>query len=320
MTGEAAAVKRHGRSNRRRKGRPVHGWMVIDKPRGVTSTQTVGKVRRALNAAKAGHGGTLDPLATGVLPIACGEATKTVPYVMDGAKSYTFSVRWGEGRSTDDAEGPVIETSDVRPSNQAIEAALPGFIGEIMQIPPAFSAIKVDGQRAYDLARKDKVVVLDARPVRIDHLALVDQPDPDTARFEMTCGKGGYVRALVRDLAHTLGTCGHVTALCRTMAGPFGLDDAISLAEIEALDDSGAALSHLQPVMRGLAGVPALAVNADQADRLKRGQAIHLVRPPVDPDGAPISDGTLWTRFVDRPIALAELHRGEVRPVRVFNL
>jgi len=319
MTAEAPAVRRRGRSSRRRKGQPVHGWLVVDKPIGVTSTQVVGRVRRALDAAKAGHGGTLDPLATGVLPVAFGEATKTVPYVMDGSKRYRFTVRWGEGRATDDAEGAVTETSDHRPSKQAIEDTLPSFIGEIMQIPPVFSAIKVDGQRAYDLARKDQAVVLDARPVRIDHLALIDQPDRDSARLEMTCGKGGYVRALVRDLAHALGTCGHVTALCRTVAGPFSLDDAISLAEFEALDDSGAALSHLLPVTRGLAAVPALSVNADQADRLKRGQAIHLVRPPVDADGAPISDGTLWTRFVDRPIALAELRCGEIRPVRVFN-
>ncbi len=319
MTAETSAVRRRGRSNRRRKGRPVHGWLVVDKPVGLTSTQVVGKVRRTLDAAKAGHGGTLDPLATGVLPVACGEATKTVPYVMDGAKRYEFSVRWGEGRDTDDAEGDVIETSANRPSAQDIAAAIPRFIGEIMQIPPAFSAVKVDGQRAYDLARKDRAVVLEARQIRIDSLALLDQTDADSARFEMTCGKGGYVRALVRDLAHALGTCGHVTALRRTATGPFTLNDAISLAEFEALDDSGAASSHLLPVMRGLAAVPALSVNADQADRLKRGQAIHLVRPPVDTDDAPIPDGTLWTRFVDRPIALAELRCGEIKPVRVFN-
>lgn len=319
MTAKAGAVQRRGRSNRRRKGQPVNGWLVVDKPRGITSTQVVGKVRRLLNAAKAGHGGTLDPLATGVLPVAFGEATKTVPYVMDGSKCYRFDLRWGEGRATDDAEGPVTETSDHRPSRREIEQALPAFTGEIMQIPPVYSAIKVDGRRAYDLARSDQAVVLEARPVRIDHLRLVDQPDADSARFEMTCGKGGYVRALARDLAHALGTCAYVTALCRSAAGPFNLDDAISLAEFEALDDSGAALSHLLPVARGLASVPALSVNADQADRLKRGQAIHLVRPPVDPDGSPISDGTLWTRFADRPIALAELRCGEIRPVRVFN-
>lgn len=319
MTGETSAVRRRGRSNRRRKGTPVHGWLVIDKPAGPTSTQVVGKVRRKLDAAKAGHGGTLDPLATGVLPVAFGEATKTVPYVMEGAKRYRFTVRWGEGTDTDDAEGEIVETSMNRPSRPEIIAALPSFIGEIMQIPPAFSAVKVDGQRAYDLARRDQAVVLEARPVRIESLTLLDQPDQDSAEFEMTCGKGGYVRALVRDLAHALNSCGHVTALRRTATGPFCLDDAISLAEFEALDDSGAALSHLLPVMRGLKAVPALSVNADQADRLKRGQAIHLVRPPVDPDGVPIPDGTLWTRFVDRPIALAELRCGELRPVRVFN-
>jgi tRNA pseudouridine55 synthase len=183
MTAEAVAVQRRGRSNRRRKGLPVHGWLVVDKPRGITSTQVVGKARRALNAAKAGHGGTLDPLATGILPVAFGEATKTVPFVMDGAKRYSFTVRWGEGRATDDAEGAVTETSDHRPSKAAIEQALPAFVGDIMQIPPVFSAIKVDGQRAYDLARRDQAVVLEARPVRVDHLALIDQADPDSAAF-----------------------------------------------------------------------------------------------------------------------------------------
>jgi tRNA pseudouridine55 synthase len=319
MTAEAVPAQATGRRRARRRGRALHGWLVIDKPSGVTSTRVVGLVRRKLDAAKAGHGGTLDPLATGVLPIALGEATKTVGYVVEGLKRYRFTVRWGEGRDTDDADGAVIETSPRRPSAAEIRAALPGFVGEIMQVPPAYSAVKVAGRRAYDLARRDEPVALEARPVRIDRLELVEVPDADSACFEMACGKGGYVRALVRDLAHALGTCGHVAALCRTRVGPFGLEDAISLAELERLDDSGAAAEWLLPVARGLAGLPALPVNADQASRLKRGQPIFLVRPPVSVEGVPLSSGTVWAVFADRPVAVGELGAGELRPVRVFN-
>ena len=304
---------------RRRKGRPVHGWMVIDKPRDITSTKVVGKVRRSLDAAKAGHSGTLDPLATGVLPVALGEATKTVPYVVDGVKSYRFTACWGDERSTDDTEGESVANSDHRPTRADIEAELPGFVGEILQVPPTYSAITVDGRRAYDLARRHQAVALEARPVRIDRLALIAVIDGDHAEFEMDCGKGSYVRALVRDLARALGTRGHVTALCRTRVGPFLLADSISLAELEALDDSVAASERLRPVSAGLADVPALSINADQAAKLKRGQVVYLIRPPVDDAGCAIEDGVLWTRFADRPIALAELRTGEVRPVRVFN-
>jgi tRNA pseudouridine55 synthase len=310
---------RSRKGGRRRKGRAVHGWLILDKPSGVTSTAAVGRARRLLDAAKVGHGGTLDPLATGVLPLAFGEATKTVPYLMDSRKSYRFTMRWGIGRATDDAEGEVIETSDVRPGSEAIEAALADFTGDIDQIPPKFSAIKVDGQRAYDLARNDRAVELAARTVRIDRLALSALEDADHASFEMDCGKGAYVRALVRDLAHALGSCGHVTALCRTRVGPFALDDAISLAELEALDDSVAAEQSLLPVARGLVGIPGMPVNADQAQRLKAGQAVPLVRPPVGLDGSDLAEGTLWTCLVDRPVALVELRSGVLKPVRVFN-
>jgi tRNA pseudouridine55 synthase len=320
MTSEALErLPQRQKQGRRRKGDPIHGWMIIDKPRDITSTRVVGKVKRLLNASKAGHSGTLDPLATGVLPVALGEATKTVPYVVDGTKSYRFTAFWGEERSTDDAEGPVVETSDIRPTEAEIGAVLSRFTGDVMQVPPAFSAIKVDGQRAYDLARKDQPVDLEARPVRIDRLTLIDCPDRDHAVFEMDCGKGSYVRALVRDLARALGTRGHVSDLCRTRVGPFSLQCAISLAELEALDDSVAASKRLLPVSAGLAGVSALIVDADQAARLKRGQTVHLVRPPVDAAGAAIDDGVLWTKFADRPVALAELRVGEVHPMRVFN-
>lgn len=303
---------------RRRRGQAVHGWLVVDKAAGVTSTRTVARVRRLFRAAKAGHAGTLDPLATGVLPIALGEATKTVPFVVDGAKGYLFTACWGEGRDTDDADGAVVETSGVRPGAAEIEAALPRFTGEVMQAPPAFSAVKVEGQRAYALARAHAPMALPERPVRIDSLRLLACPDADHAEFAMRCGKGGYVRSTVRDLARALGTCGHVTALRRTRVGPFAGGDAISLADLDALDDSGRA-GRLLPVDRGLACLPALAVNADQADRLKHGRTVPLVRPAVSPDGKPIADGALWARFADRPVALAELRHGAVRPVRVFN-
>ncbi len=316
MNAEPGRVRKRGR---RRKGRAVHGWLVLDKPAGVTSTAAVGRARRLLDAAKVGHGGTLDPLATGVLPLAFGEATKTMPYLVDSHKGYRFTARWGIGRATDDAEGEVTETSDARPTRRAIEAALGEFMGDIEQIPPKFSAIKVAGQRAYDLARDDRDVELEARTVRIDRLALLEIDDADHATFEMDCGKGAYVRALVRDLAHALGTCGHVTALCRTRVGPFALDDAISLAELEALDDSGAAEQSLLPVARGLVGIPGMPVNADQAQRLKAGQAVPLIRPPVGLDGSDLAEGTLWTCLADRPVALVELRSGVLKPVRVFN-
>lgn len=304
--------------SRRRRGRPVHGWVAVDKARGAASTRAVARVRALFDAAKAGHAGALDPLATGVLPVALGEATKTVPCVVEGRKDYTFTVRWGEERDTDDADGAVTETSAARPSPADIEARLPAFVGEIMQTPPAYSAVKVGGKRAYDLARRRAPATLAPRPVRIDSLRLLACPSPDSAEFAMSCGKGGYVRAVARDLGRALGACGHVSALRRERVGPFGIDEAISLAELEALGDTGRA-ARLLPIARGLDRLPALAVSAHQADRLKRGRTLPLVRPPADGSGAPIADGALWTQFAGRPVALAELRRGEVRPVRVFN-
>ncbi len=312
-TAEAVARPRRARV-------ALHGWLVIDKDAGMTSTKVVGRVRWLTGAAKAGHGGTLDPLATGVLPIALGEATKTVAFVMEGAKSYRFTLRWGEQRDTDDADGAVTATSAARPTAAQIEAALPGFTGEVMQVPPVYSAIKVDGRRAYDLARQNKPVDLAARPVRIDRLALIAQPDADHAVLEMDCGKGGYVRALARDLALKLGTRGHVAALRRTRVGSLGLDRAISLAELEALEDSAALSRHLLPVERGLCGVPAMVVNADQATRLRHGQAVPLVRAPVDLSGNRIEGPALvCAMFADRPAALVQFEAGELRPTRVFT-
>ncbi len=233
---------------RHRRGTPIHGWLAIDKPEGLTSAQVVGRVRRITNAAKLGHGGTLDPLATGVLPIALGEATKTVAYVMDGAKTYRFTVRWGEKRDTDDTEGRVTAMSDVRPAAAAIRAALAAFTGEIAQVPPAYSALKIDGERAYKLARAEQEVRLAPRPVRIDSLALVSVDDADHATFQVDCGKGTYVRALARDLAAALGTLGAVSRLRRLRVGPFEEAGATTLETLEA----DGVEAHILPVDAGL--------------------------------------------------------------------
>ena len=224
---------------RRKKGSPIHGWFVLDKPQNMTSTQAVGIIRRVFNAQKAGHSGTLDPLATGILPIALGEATKTVSFAVDGEKAYRFTVRWGAETETDDTEGAVAKTSDLCPDRASIEALLPQFHGEIMQVPPAYSAIKVDGARAYDLARDGETVVLDARPVFIDSLQLVDMPDATTSVFEARCGKGTYVRALARDMGRLLGCYGHVIALRRTQVGPFDEAIAVTMDELMGVSDSG---------------------------------------------------------------------------------
>ncbi|MFN3745590.1 MAG: tRNA pseudouridine(55) synthase TruB [Hyphomicrobiaceae bacterium] len=303
---------------RRKKGNPINGWVVLDKPAGMTSTQAVGKVRWLFQAQKAGHAGTLDPLATGILPIALGEATKTVPYAVDGQKAYRFTVRWGVETDTDDAEGQVVAHSDVRPTREAIEALLPSFLGEILQTPPAFSAIKVDGQRAYDLARQGEAVKLEARPVQIDRLELVDMPAPDTSVFEAECGRGTYVRALARDIGRALGCLGHVTALRRTRVGPFEEAQAVTIEELEEaakLDDGGAELkSLLRPVESALAELLEVNVSQSDAARLARGQPVLLRgrdAPVMSGEAFALSKGTL--------IALCEIERGELRPLRVFN-
>lgn len=305
--------------SRRKKGNPVHGWVILDKPLNMTSTQAVGAVRRAFNAQKAGHAGTLDPLATGLLPIALGEATKTVPYAVDGEKAYRFTVRWGAETSTDDTEGPVTKTSDKRPTRAEIGAILPRFIGEIMQVPPAFSAIKVDGARAYDLARDGEDVVLDARPVIIERLELVDQPDTETSVFEAECGKGTYVRSLARDMGRILGCFGHVIALRRTRVGPFDEPRSVTLAAIDEaakLDDGGAALMKLlAPVETALEDLPELIVSPSDAASLVRGQAV-LIRGR----DAPVLSGPAFATSKGRLIALGELDKGALHPTRVFNL
>jgi tRNA pseudouridine55 synthase len=303
---------------RRKKGNAVHGWLVLDKPINMTSTQAVGIIRRVFNAQKAGHSGTLDPLATGILPIALGEATKTVSFAVDGEKAYRFTVRWGAETDTDDTEGAVTKTSDLRPDRASIEALLPQFHGEIMQVPPAYSAIKVDGARAYDLARDGETVVLEARPVFIDSLQLVDMPDNATSVFEARCGKGTYVRALARDMGRLLGCYGHVIALRRTRVGPFEEDAAVVMDDLMAAGDSGDPdrLSQLlQPVEAALAELPELLVSQSDAASLARGQTV-LIRGR----DAPILSGPAYATSKGRLIALGELAKGALHPTRVFNL
>jgi tRNA pseudouridine55 synthase len=311
---------------RKKKGSPVHGWVIVDKPTGVTSTQVVGLVRRIFDAQKAGHAGTLDPLATGVLAIALGEATKTVPYAMDSEKTYRFTAHWGEARDSDDAEGRVTETSGVRPSREAIEAAIPQFVGEISQTPPAYSAIKVDGERAYDLARDGEAVELQSRRVRIEEARLVEVPDPDRAVFEMRCGKGTYVRAWVRDIARALGTVGHVSQLRRTSVGGFAEKDSVPLETLRGFMHSPAAFEHLRPISTALDGIPALAVTGPDAVRLRSGNPIlcraNLFARLTDafPEENDLSGLTVYLATGEgEPVALAELEQGELRPFRVFN-
>ena len=299
---------------RKREKRDVNGWLILDKPVGMTSTHAVSVAKRLYSAKRAGHAGTLDPLASGLLPIALGEATKTVPFVMDGRKIYQFTVRWGEERDTDDAEGRVDATSAARPSADDIRALLPRFSGTIAQVPPRFSAIKIDGERAYDLARDGEVVELEARPVEIHRLSLIDIPDPDHALLSAECGKGTYVRALARDMGRVLGCFGHVSALRRAGVGPFSEQDGVSLEQLEAAD-AAALAGLLQPVAAGVQGLPTLSVSRADAARLARGQAVLLRGRD-----APIVEGSVAIFTQVDLIALAEAAEGELRPRRIFNL
>ena len=314
------AGKQQQNNQPRRDKRDIHGWVVLDKPIGMTSTQAVAVVKRLFQARRAGHAGTLDPLASGGLPIALGEATKTVPFVMDGRKRYRFTVCWGEERDTDDTEGQIVKTSDLRPTPEAIRALLPQFTGLIEQTPPRYSAIKVQGERAYDLARDGEVVELAPRPVEIHKLSLLDQPDGNHSLFEAECGKGTYVRALARDIGRILGCFGHISALRRTLVGPFGENDMIPLEQLESLcnraaSGEGSLADALLPVETALDDIPALAVTRADAARLHRGQAVLLRGRD-----APQSSGTVYVTVAGRLLALAELGNGELIPKRVFNL
>ncbi len=302
----------------RKGGIRIDGWLVIDKPEGRTSTQVVNVVKRLSRARKAGHGGTLDPLATGVLPIALGEATKTVAYVMDAPKHYRFTVRFGEARDTDDAQGAVLRTSDRRPTDEEIEKALPRFMGVIDQRPPTYAAVKIGGERAYDLARRGETVELAARPVRIDRFCLIDRPDADHAVFEVICGKGAYVRALARDLGELLGCCAHVAALRRLRVGPFDEEMAVSLDALEQIVRNDSLFQILTPVATALAGIPALAVTEPQAVRMRSGCPIRI-SPALLPDSAE-EGGTVRVMQGGALVALARLEGAELCPLRVFHL
>ncbi len=305
---------------RRKRGRPLDGWLIIDKPPQMTSTDVVNRVRRGFDAQKAGHGGTLDPLATGVLPIAFGSATKTVPYVMDSTKIYRFTLRLGESRDTDDADGALTGESGARPGDAQLRAALPAFIGDIMQVPPVYSAIKVAGERAYDMAREGRAPVLEARPARVDRFELTERPDADTAVFEVQSGKGVYMRSLARDLALACGALGHIAALRRLRVGPFLERDSISLEKAMPADEGGRSpAALLLPVLTALADIPALAMTEDEARQLCQGQPISLVllmgRIPQD---ANPGGGLVRAMGEGRVIGLCRLEDGWLRPERIL--
>jgi tRNA pseudouridine55 synthase len=300
--------------HRKPKGRPIDGWLIVDKPSGIGSTDVVAICKRAFQAQKCGHGGTLDPLATGVLPIAFGAATKTVPYVMDGTKQYRFTLKLGEARDSDDADGAVTGTSAARPTDEQIRAALPAFIGDILQVPPIYSAIKVAGERAYDLARAGEAVELAPRPARVDRFELIERPDADTAVFFVESGKGVYMRSLARDIARACGTLGHIAALRRLRVGPFLEAASVPLA---ALQQQDAPLPALLPVTAALNDIPALALSEAEAARMSFGQALPLVElmgripPEANPDG-----GLARAMVGARLMGLARLEEGLLKPER----
>lgn len=308
----------------KRKGRPVHGWLILDKPAGLSSAAAVGQVKRLFGAAKLGHAGTLDPLASGILPLAFGEATKTVAYVMDGAKRYRFEISFGEARSTEDAEGEVTATSDVRPDDAAISAVLPRFIGTILQRPPAFSALKIGGQRAYDLARAGAAPDMIERPVEISSLTLAARPDPGHAIFEVACGKGTYIRSLGRDIALALGTVGYISMLRRTAVGRFSEAESISLDSLTG-SEHGPATSEclngrLLPILTALDDIPALAVTEAEAELIRNGRTIEFGEDRT-PSTYPLRRSDVVCAVCgDRPVALADYSDRRLRPVRVFNL
>ncbi|WP_368345300.1 tRNA pseudouridine(55) synthase TruB [Pelagovum sp. HNIBRBA483] len=297
---------------RRRKGRNISGWLIVDKPAGITSTAVVNKVRWAFDAQKAGHAGTLDPDATGVLAVALGEATKTVPYVSECLKAYEFTVRFGQSTNTDDAEGEVIGESALRPSDDAIKSALGSFVGEIMQVPPIFSAVKVDGQRAYKMARDGHDLQLAARPLWVESLVLIDRPDEDHARFELVCGKGGYVRSIARDLGGSLGCLGHVRELRRIWSGSFRADEAVDMETVDRLAKTSEIDSYLRPIQEGLQGLPEVIVAADNVQKLRNGNPARVIASSVG------YGDECWVSHQGEPVAVGIYRSGEIHPNRVF--
>ncbi|NNK17162.1 MAG: tRNA pseudouridine(55) synthase TruB [Sulfitobacter sp.] len=298
---------------RKRKGRDISGWLVVDKPAGPTSTAVVNKVRWAFDAKKAGHAGTLDPDATGVLAVALGEATKTVPYITDALKAYEFTVRLGVATNTDDAEGEVLETSDLRPDDEEIKAALAQFIGDIEQVPPQFSAVKIDGERAYKRARDGEEMELAARPLYVESLLLIDRPDADHVTLEMVCGKGGYVRSIARDLGRALGCFGHVRELRRIWSGPFDAADGLTLDQIDALARTPELDEHLLPLEQGLADLPEVKATSEGATRLRNGNPGMVIAHDIE------YGDECWASFDGQAVAVGRFKAGELHPSRVFN-
>ena len=299
---------------RKRKGRDLSGWLVVDKPAGMTSTAVVNKVRWALEAKKAGHAGTLDPEATGVLAVALGEATKTVPHITDALKAYSFTVRLGQSTNTDDAEGEVIAESDIRPSDDEIKSALGPFIGDTMQVPPKYSAVKIDGQRAYKLARDGEDFEVEARPLWVEELVMTDRPDADHVELEMTCGKGGYVRAIARDLGAALGCHGHVVRLRRIWSGPFDAEDGVTLAQIDEMARTPALDEYIRPLEEGLADLPEVKCTAEGAAKLRNGNPGTVLPSDVE------YGDECWASFEGRAVAVGRYKSGQLHPSRVFNL
>ena len=296
----------------KRKGRDISGWLVIDKPAGITSTAVVNKVRWAFGAKKAGHAGTLDPEATGVLAVALGEATKTIPYITDALKAYEFTVTLGAATNTDDAEGEIIKSSDQRPTDDEIKGALDGFLGEIMQVPPKFSAVKIDGQRAYKLARDDEEFEIAARPLWVEELLMVDRPDADHVVLEMTCGKGGYVRSIARDLGEALGCFGHVHHLRRIWSGPFTAEEGMSLEKLEELAKQPELDNHLRPLEKGLADIAEVRCPPESLAKLRNGNPAVVIAHDVE------YGEECWASFEGEAVAVGVFKAGEIHPARVF--
>ncbi|WP_294611917.1 tRNA pseudouridine(55) synthase TruB [uncultured Roseovarius sp.] len=299
---------------RKRKGRDISGWLVVDKPAGMTSTSVVNKVKWALQARKAGHAGTLDPEATGVLAVALGEATKTVPYITDALKAYEFCVRLGQATNTDDTEGEVIAESDLRPDDAAIKAALGGFVGDIMQVPPKYSAVKIDGQRAYKLARDGEEFEVEARPLWVEEIVMTGRPDADHVLLEMVCGKGGYVRSIARDLGEALGCYGHVDWLRRVWSGPFEANDGLSIEQIDEMAHSPELDAFIRPLEEGLADLTMVTATAEGAARLRNGNPGMVIAQDVD------YGEECWAAFDGHAVAVGRFKAGELHPSRVFNL
>jgi tRNA pseudouridine55 synthase len=299
---------------RKRKGREISGWLVVDKPAGITSTAVVNKVRWAMDAKKAGHAGTLDPEATGVLAIALGEATKTVPYIAEALKAYEFTIRFGQATNTDDAEGQVIARSEIRPSDAEIKHALGAFVGDIEQVPPQFSAVKIDGERAYKRARDGEAMEIAARPLYVDSLLLADRPDPDHAVLELVCGKGGYVRSIARDLGEALGCHAHVKSLRRVWSGPFDAAEGLTLDEVDTLAKTPELDAHLRPLEVALSDLPEVRVTAESVQKLRNGNPGMVLAHGVD------YGDECWASFDGKAIAIGLYKSGELHPSRVLNV